>query len=622
MSSRLRLLSLLRSGRLALAPAPADRLAGAPPSRGLRLPAAAAAAASSSGSESNDGNFSYFSNRRLGFKFGAILIGQAAFFLSLSDGSVLAQDDSVAPAATMSKQADAIVTGLRRIEDGSVISNEHTIKWRIFTDKAKAFFIKGKLDEAERFFKAALHQAKEGFGLRDPHAASALKNLAEFYVLRKEFEKAEPLFLEAIEILEQSFGPDDIRVGRALRNLGQHYHIQNRFDQAQTCYERALKIQGSVVGPGHPDYANTMYLLARVLSQQRKRKDAEALFRESIRILEEAGLGESPACLQRMMFHSTELMNLKQLDEAENLRRKILRIMELSKGWDSLGTTAAAVQLSVTLVTLGKLRESEELLQRCLAVRKKILSEDHIQVASILVHLARLSLLRIISDIKVNNDLCRSHLVRGKRLVNDSIRIAEKILNPSREDQKKPKNAFPIELERIAATGILLEALEIVGLLDSGRMAIQAWAPANSVLLLRLPREHMKHGYFKIDVVRIPDKCWLFIWPAKYRISLRYTTLRIHFNKFEKFDYEHFEQALRRWVSLYNEPRTRNIVSNALRPHYMKCWRTLVGAARHAPFMDAPHLQDLLAESQQIMKELGGENNMMTGSVDFGDSEE
>ncbi|XP_044362656.1 uncharacterized protein [Triticum aestivum] len=602
MSSRLRLLSLLRSGRLAPAPAPAGRLAGAPPSRGLHLPAAAAAAASSSGSESNDGNFGYFSNRRLGFKFGAILIGQAAFFLSLSDGSVLAQDDSVAPAATMSKQADAIVTGLRRIEDGSVISNEHTIKWRIFTDKAKAFFVKGKLDEAERFFKAALHQAKEGFGLRDPHAASALKNLAEFYVLRKEFEKAEPLFLEAIEILEQSFGPDDIRVGTALRNLGQHYHLQNRFDQAQTCYERALKIQGSVVGPGHPDYANTMYLLARVLSQQRKRKDAEALVRESIRILEEAGLGESPACLQRMMFHSTffqELMNLKQLDEAENLRRKILHIMELSKGWDSFGSTIAAVQLSVTLVTLGKLRESEELLQRCLAVRKKILSEDHIQVASILVYLAKLSLLRIISDIKVNNDLCRSHLVRGKRLVNDSIRIAEKILNPSREDQKKPKNAFGIELERrIAATGIL-----------------------NSVLLLRLPREHMKHGYFKIDVVRIPDKCWLFIWPAKYRISLRYTTLRIHFNKFEKFDYENFEQAVRKWVSLYNEPRTRNIVSNALRAHYMKCWRTLVGGTRRTPYMNAPHIQDLLAESQQIMKELGGENNM-TGSVDFGDAEE
>ncbi|XP_044362658.1 uncharacterized protein [Triticum aestivum] len=546
MSSRLRLLSLLRSGRLAPAPAPAGRLAGAPPSRGLHLPAAAAAAASSSGSESNDGNFGYFSNRRLGFKFGAILIGQAAFFLSLSDGSVLAQDDSVAPAATMSKQADAIVTGLRRIEDGSVISNEHTIKWRIFTDKAKAFFVKGKLDEAERFFKAALHQAKEGFGLRDPHAASALKNLAEFYVLRKEFEKAEPLFLEAIEILEQSFGPDDIRVGTALRNLGQHYHLQNRFDQAQTCYERALKIQGSVVGPGHPDYANTMYLLARVLSQQRKRKDAEALVRESIRILEEAGLGESPACLQRMMFHSTffqELMNLKQLDEAENLRRKILHIMELSKGWDSFGSTIAAVQLSVTLVTLGKLRESEELLQRCLAVRKKILSEDHIQVASILVYLAKLSLLRIISDIKVNNDLCRSHLVRGKRLVNDSIRIAEKILNPSREDQKKPKNAFGIELERrIAATGIL-------------------------------------------------------------------------------FDYENFEQAVRKWVSLYNEPRTRNIVSNALRAHYMKCWRTLVGGTRRTPYMNAPHIQDLLAESQQIMKELGGENNM-TGSVDFGDAEE
>uniref|UniRef100_A0A453KLX0 MalT-like TPR region domain-containing protein n=1 Tax=Aegilops tauschii subsp. strangulata TaxID=200361 RepID=A0A453KLX0_AEGTS len=35
----------------------------------------------------------------------------------------------------------------------------------------------GKLDEAEKLFKAALQEAKEAFGLRDPHAASALNNL-------------------------------------------------------------------------------------------------------------------------------------------------------------------------------------------------------------------------------------------------------------------------------------------------------------------------------------------------------------------------------------------------------------------------------------------------------------
>jgi len=199
MSSRRRLLSLLRSARLASA----GRLAAAPPSRTFSL--APAAAASTSGSGSSDGNFS-----KKGSAYGAILIGQAAVFLGLSGNTVLAQDDSVAPAAA-SEEADANAAGLRRIEDGSVISNEHTIKWRLCTDNARDFFLKGKLDEAEKLFKAALQEAKEGFGLRDPHVASALNNLAEFYRLRKEYEKAEPLYMEAIEILEQSFGPDDIR---------------------------------------------------------------------------------------------------------------------------------------------------------------------------------------------------------------------------------------------------------------------------------------------------------------------------------------------------------------------------------------------------------------------------
>ncbi|XP_037423415.1 kinesin light chain 3-like isoform X1 [Triticum dicoccoides] len=540
MYSRRRLLSLLRHARLA----PAGRLAAAAPSRSFSLPRAVAGAASTSGS--SDGHFSC-----KGSTYAAILIGQAAVVLGLSSNSVLAQDDLVAPAAT-SEQADVNVTGLRRIEDGSVISNEHTIKWRMCTDKAREFFMEGKLDEAEKLFKAALQEAKEGFGLRDPHAASALNNLAEFYRLRKAYEKAEPLYLEAIEILEQSFGPDDIRVGAAFRNLGQYYYIQRRFDQAQTCFERALKIEGRVMGLGNPDYANTMYLLAKVLSQQGKGKDAEALIRESIRILEEAGLGESPACIQRMKFLSLELVKSKQLAEAENLQRKILHNLELSKGWNSLDTTAAAETLSVTLQNIGNLKESEELLERCLTVRRKILSEDHFEVAGILVHLARLTLLKITSDIKVNNDLSTPHLVKAKQLVNDSIRITEGILNPSRENRKKLNSTFAMEREKIGAIVVLLQALEVVGLLEAARKRIQA--------------------------------------PA--------------------FDYQHVEQALRRCISLYNEPHTRNVVSKALRQHYLKCLHSLTLIVQHDPdISNAPQMQGLLGESQRIVKELGEENN-------------
>ncbi|XP_047078778.1 kinesin light chain 3-like [Lolium rigidum] len=597
MSSRRQLLSLLRSARHV----PAGRPAAAPSSRSFSL--LPAAAASTSGSGSSDGSFG-----NKGSKFGAILIGQAAVFIGLSSNALLAQDDSVAPADS-SEQADANAAGLRRIEDGSVISNEHTIKWRMCTDNARDYFLKGKLAEAEKLFKAALQEAKEGFGLRDPHVASALNNLAEFYRLRKEYEKAEPLYMEAVEILEQSFGPDDIRVGTALRNLGQYYHIQRRFDQAQTCYERALKIEGRVMGLGHPDYANTMYLLAKVLRQQRKGNDAEALIRESIRILEEAGLGESPNCIHRMRFLSLDLVRSKRLVEAEILQRKILHNLELSKGWDSLDTTMAAETLSVTLQTIGELKESEELLERCLAVRRKILSENHFEVAGILVQLARLTLLKIVSDIKVSNDLSRSHLVKAKQLVSDSIRITEGILNPLRENQKKLKSTIGIEREKIGATAVLLQALEVVGLLEATRKRKQE--PGKLVLLLRLPLEHLKHGYFKIDAVRVSHTCQLFIWPDKHLIGVRNTTLRIHLkNNFEKSDYEHAEQALRKCISLYNEPYTRNVVSKYLRQQYERCLRSLMHIIQHDPdILNAPGMHDLLGESQRIMKELDEEKN-------------
>uniref|UniRef100_A0A453QKN0 Uncharacterized protein n=1 Tax=Aegilops tauschii subsp. strangulata TaxID=200361 RepID=A0A453QKN0_AEGTS len=189
---------------------------------------------------------------------------------------------------------------------------------------------------------------------------------------------------------------------------------------------------------------------------------------------------------------------------------------------------------------------------RCLTVRRKILSEDHFEVAGILVHLARLTLLKITSDIKVNNDLSTPHLVKAKQLVNDSIRITEGILNPSRENRKKLNSTFAMEREKIGAIVVLLQALEVVGLLEAARKRIQA--------------------------------------PA--------------------FDYQHVEQALRRCISLYNEPHTRNVVSKALRQHYLKCLHSLTLIVQHDPdISDAPQMQGLLGESQRIVKLLGEENN-------------
>ncbi|OMP05342.1 Tetratricopeptide-like helical [Corchorus capsularis] len=259
-----------------------------------------------------------------------ILSVPAATILGLNFNYVLAEDVSIQTSSGSDVQG-ADFDGLRKVEDGSVISN-------------------GKLEQAEKFFLSALQEAKEGFGERDSHVASSCNNLAELYRVKKAFDKAEPLYLEAISILEEAFGSEDIRVGVALHNLGQFYLVQRKLEEAQMSYE----VKRRVLGLNNIDYADTMYHLGMVLYLQGKLKDSEALMQDSVRILEEGGQGESMACIRRLRY--------------------------LVQGWDSLDTVIAAEGLALTLQSSGSLKEAQELFERCLGVRKALLPEDHIQV--------------------------------------------------------------------------------------------------------------------------------------------------------------------------------------------------------------------------------------------------
>lgn len=313
---------------------------------------------------------------------------------------------------------------LRSIDPGEVISNVHTARWRVFTNKGQELFSEGKLDEAEKYFLSALDEAKEGFGVLDPHVASACHNLAELYRMKRMFEKSEPLYLEAIELLELSLGPEDVRVGFALHNLGGFYLMQRKLEQARTCYERALKIKRRILGLNHPDYANTMFHLGEVLRLQGNLGDAKVLIQDSIRILEEGRLGQSQLTIRRMGHLAQMLLESNQLQEAENLQRKILHILEVTKGWDSLSTVAAAEQLAMTVQALGNLNEAQELLERCLEVRRNLLQENHIQVGATMLNLAKVGMLKASRHRSLNASEAMLELKNAKALLNDAIRIA------------------------------------------------------------------------------------------------------------------------------------------------------------------------------------------------------
>lgn len=404
-----------------------------------------------------------------------VIFAHAGIILGMNANPVLAKDMSTESSSENDIEGADII-GLRKVEDGSVISNIHTSKWRIFTDNGRDFFLQGKVEEAEKFFLSALQEAKEGFGERDPHVASACNNLAELYRVKKEFDKAEPLYLEAINILEESFGPADIRMGAALRNLGQFYLMQRKLEEARVCYERALKIQVRVLGHGHVDISDTMYHLGMVLYMQGKEKEAEALIQDSIRILEEGGLGESSICVKRLRYLAQIYLKSNRPAEAENVLRKILHIMELSKGWNSLDTIYAAEALALTLQSTGNLKEAQKLLERCLDARKTLLPEDHIQIGANMLHIARVRMLNSNQLKKVDISVAIAELEKGKDLLHNSIRIARRVLdNLTKQKGNLKSYSAPGEtrMDGSAALVILLQSLDALGLVEINKRELQ-----------------------------------------------------------------------------------------------------------------------------------------------------
>ncbi|PIA28462.1 hypothetical protein AQUCO_06900023v1 [Aquilegia coerulea] len=386
-----------------------------------------------------------------------ILYSQAAIFIGIN-GTVAYAQDVPLDSGSKNSTEKAGSSDLRRIEDGSVISNIHTIKWRIYTDNGKNLSMQGKLEEAERYFVLALQEANEGFGEKEPHVASACNNLAELYRVKKEFHKAEPLYLEAVKILEESYGPDDVRVAAAFHNLGQFYLVQRKLREAHMYYEKALKIKGRVLGHGHPDYADTMYHLGTVMYLEGKERDSETLIQNSIKILEEGGQGESAICLRRLRYLSQIYLNSNRLTEAENVQRKILQIVELSKGWNSLDTVIAAERLALTLQSIGHLKEAKDLLQQCLDARKVRLPEDHIQIGANMLHMARVAILSSNLLMKVDYSEARGKLNEAKILLDNSIKIAQCYLNAPTQKRNNPKDehaAFLILLQSFIALGVL-----------------------------------------------------------------------------------------------------------------------------------------------------------------------
>lgn len=125
-----------------------------------------------------------------------------------------------------------------RPREQQAITNEHTAKWRIYTDRARDSSAQGNHGEAERFLLKALEEARAGFGERDLHVPAAMQNLAELYRITRKPQLAEPLYKDV-----SARGPSR----RTDRPLG-----LSRPDQARNAQPQAIRLLEEMSGARHP----------------------------------------------------------------------------------------------------------------------------------------------------------------------------------------------------------------------------------------------------------------------------------------------------------------------------------------------------------------------------------
>lgn len=185
-----------------------------------------------------------------------------------------------------------------------------------------AYFERRIADAARLFIDAV--KSEEIHGPLNPHLATALNNLAEFYRVQGEFGQAEPYYWRAITIDEQALGPDHVHLARDLNNLALLYRAQGRYADAEPLCARALAIKDKALGPEHPSVMAVVGNLLALYLAQGKYVEAEPLYRRSLSLKAKAFGPDHPNFTTSLSNYTALLRKTRGDAEAAKLESALL----------------------------------------------------------------------------------------------------------------------------------------------------------------------------------------------------------------------------------------------------------------------------------------------------------
>jgi eukaryotic-like serine/threonine-protein kinase len=304
--------------------------------------------------------------------------------------------------------------------------------------------VQNRLAEAEAICREVLQMRRKLHGPEHPYVAISLSALGLVRRSQGDLAEAEVCFREALAIRRKVLGEEHPDTRGSVSTLASVLVAEGKVSEAEGVHREALAVRKELLGEEHVDVARTRVELARLMRGQGRLAEAESALTEATRVLDKAAPGSPKDTLLRQeQAGSHRLLGVifasqKRFDDAERQYRTAIGLnaalaVDFPENWgyfhdvvnlcraladlpqkagrpgnanwqsaiafcekaianqrkagEDLGLAATLCGVSFLYREAGKLSEAESTAREGLAIRRKVLGNEHLDVADALHNL-------------------------------------------------------------------------------------------------------------------------------------------------------------------------------------------------------------------------------------------
>lgn len=250
----------------------------------------------------------------------------------------------------------------------------------------------GRIEDAGEHLRAALDVRLEHFPRQSIAVARSLHDYGKFLHAKGDLRGAEPYYREALRIFERD-GRHELDIAEVLANLGYLAGLMGNSESAIDLHRRELDIKRTLHGEDNADVARAMSRLASVLSLIGRDDVAEPYQQRALEILR--GIyGEEHPDIALVMNDMVRTVVPTDPERGERLCRAALDMRRRLLDEDHSDVAWSLYNLAYVLIERGRIDDAEIVVEEALAKRGANLPEEHPIISSCLLLRGQIAMAR------------------------------------------------------------------------------------------------------------------------------------------------------------------------------------------------------------------------------------